>query len=254
MLYSAKTYDSQQRLSRWVRTGENADVPGTTAEGLKQYRRLFRNNINNTLTQAYPISLEVLSNEQWNKMVDGFYANHDAQTPHVWKLPFEFYQFARESDYAQKYGFPFLNDLLYFEWLEIDVYTMPNKYPEPFKENGDAMNDLIEVNREYSLERLEYPVHLYAAKESLNHKGNYFLLTYRTPKDFEVKFLDMPPLHVLFFEKISNERLTASQIIDQLLVQNNEIPKEQLAQNILGFIQTMMEEKVFLGFSENYLN
>ncbi|NOY51620.1 MAG: DUF2063 domain-containing protein, partial [Chlorobi bacterium] len=109
MLYSAKTYDSQQRLSRWVRTGENADVPGTNAEGLKQYRRLFRNNVNNTLTQAYPITLEVLSNEQWNKIVDDFYANHDAQTPHVWKLPFEFYQFAKESNYAQAYGLPFLN-------------------------------------------------------------------------------------------------------------------------------------------------
>ena len=78
MLYSTKTYQSQKKLTNWVRTGRNPEVPGTVLEGLQQYRRLFRNNINNTMQQAYPITFEVLEKEQWNLLIDEFYALHDA--------------------------------------------------------------------------------------------------------------------------------------------------------------------------------
>ena len=103
MLYSTKTYQTQKKLTNWVRTGSNPEVPGTVLEGLKQYRRLFRNNINNTMEQAFPISFEVLNKEQWKQLIDDFFAHHDAKTPHVWKLPFEFYQFVNKQKYSSKF-------------------------------------------------------------------------------------------------------------------------------------------------------
>lgn len=254
MLYTDKTYDSQKRLTKWVRSGKESDVPGATSIGLKQYRRLFRNNIYNSLSQAYPISLEVLSDEEWNTLVDDFFENHDSKTPHIWKLPFEFFQFVKANNYAEKFDYPFLNDLLLFEWLEIEVYTMPNEYPEPYVKSGDILSDTLEVNPEYRLTQLEYPVHMHAAKDSINHKGVYFLLTYREPKTYDVKFMNLDPLHVLFFEKVANENLNAKQIIDFIIEQNAGIPREKLTKNIMGFFETMINEKVFLGFTENYLN
>jgi len=97
MLYSKETYKIEQSLAEWCRTGKNIDIKGTKKEGLKQYRRLLRNNINNTMEQAFPIANEVLTEKEWDTLIDDFFANHKAQTNHVWKLPFEFYQFVQKQ-------------------------------------------------------------------------------------------------------------------------------------------------------------
>ncbi len=254
MLYSTKTYQTQKKLTNWVRTGSNPKVPGTKMEGLKQYRRLFRNNINNTMEQAFPITFEVLNKEQWKQLIDDFFALHNAKTPHVWKLPFEFYRFVKKQGYSSKFNMPFLNDLLHFEWLEIEIFTMQDIRPEPYKKTGDLLNDRIECNNEFQLTQLKYPVHLFAAKESLKHSGDYYLLSYRMPETYEVKFIDFPVLHVLFFEKICNDRMSANEIIEEISDQNPSVDKEHLKQNIEEFIETMFSEKVFLGYSETYQN
>ena len=254
MLYTKETYNAQKQMSQLVRTGENIDVPGTKAEGLKQYRRLFRNNINNTMVQAFPITFEILNNKQWDTLIDDFFARHDAQTPHVWKLPQEFYLFVKGYSYSEDFKLPYLHDLLLFEWLEIEVYTMADSKIEPYLKDGNALENLLEINPDYRLNRLEYPVHLYSGEESLNRKGDYFLLSYRLPGTFEVRYLNMPLLHVLFFEKISIERMNGKEIISQLVNDNPGTEEEGLASNFLAFTETMLNEKVFLGFSQIYHN
>ncbi len=254
MLYTKETYTAQKQMAKLVRTGESISVPGSKEEGLKQYRRLFRNNISNTMVQAFPITFEILNNDQWNSLVDDFFAKHDAQTPHVWKLPQEFYLFVSNNLYSEKFKLPFLNDLLLFEWLEIEVYTMADTNTEPYLKNGDALKDILEINPDYRLNRLEYPVHLYSGEESLKHKGDYYLLTYRLPGNFEVKYINMPLLHVLFFEKISIERMSGKEIIEQLLNDNPGTEKGELTNNYMAFIKTMLNENVFLGYSQIYHN
>jgi len=254
MLYTKETYSAQKQMAQLVRTGESINVPGSKEEGLIQYRRLFRNNINNTMVQAFPIAFEILNSEQWDSLVDDFFAKHDSQTPHVWKLPQEFYLFVSENSYSEKFKLPFLNDLLLFEWLEIEAYTMADSNIEPYLKEGDMLEDVLETNPDYRLSRLEYPVHLYSGEESLNHKGDYYLLTYRLPLSFEVKYINMPLLHVLFFEKISIERMSGKEIINQLVNDNPGTEREELTSNFSAFTKTMLAEKVFLGFSQIYHN
>jgi len=254
MLYSTKAYESQKKLSNWVRTGLDSQIDGAKQEGLKQYRRLFRNNIYSTMRQAFPIAFEILEEDNWNMLIDDFFAKNDSVTASIWKLPFEFYDFVEKNDYATKFDMEFLNDLLYFEWLEIEVFTMPNEYLEPHSNKGDLMRDKIEFNKEYRLVSIEYPVHLYAAKEAVKHKGEYFLLTYRTPDTYEVKFVNMPALHVLFFEYICNQEMNGTQIIEEIILQNPAVDSNQIEQNLSDFIESMMKEKVFLGYRDTYHN
>jgi len=163
MLYNKETYELQQQFARWCRTGKRVNIVGTKAEGLKHYRRLLRNNINNTMKQAFPIANNILSAEGWDMLIDDFFALHDARTFQVWKLPFEFYRFVSEQSYGIRFNKPYLSDLLHFEWIEIEVHTMADQQAEPYLKNGDVKNDLIEVNKEYRLIRLSFPVHLFAA-------------------------------------------------------------------------------------------
>jgi len=254
MLYSKETYQLEQRLAEWCRTGKELPIKGAKSDGLKQYRRLLRNNINNAMVQAFPIANKVLAELEWDMLIDDFFANHHAQTSQIWKLPFEFYTYVKKQSYAKKFDKAFLNDLLHFEWLEIEVHTMPDVYPQPYKSEGDIQLDRIEVNPEYRLVKLDFPVHLYAGEESKKHAGNYFLLVYRHPDNFEVRFVDLPILHTLFFEKIANECMSISEILKEIEDTSVLENMDEFQKNIIEFTKTMFEQKVFLGFKQTYQN
>jgi len=146
------------------------------------------------------------------------------------------------------------NDLLYFEWIEIEVHTMADQSPEPYKKDGDVNKNKIEVNPEYRLIKLNFPVHLYATEEAKKHSGNYFLLVYRHPDNFEVRFVDLPALHILFFEKIVNEEMTISEILKEIEEASGSENIETVEKNILEFVEIMFDQKVFLGYKQTYHN
>ncbi len=254
MLYSKETYKLQQQFVRWCRTGEQVNLDNTRPEGLKQYRRLLRNNINNTMIQAFPIAHKILSEKEWATLIDDFFGKHDAQTFQVWKLPFEFYKFVNQQSYGIKFNKPYLSDLLYFEWIEIEVHTMPDEPPELYKTEGNIKNDRIEVNNEYRLIKLNFPVHLYAAEESKKHTGNYFLLAYRHPENFEVRFVDLPALHAFFFEKIATEEKNVNEVLNEIGDASGADHLQVIEENIISFVKTMFEQKVFLGYKHIYKN
>ncbi len=247
MLYTPETVQIEKDLVHWCKTGEAVTIPGTRQKGLDQYRRLIRNNIHNAMEQAFPIAYTVLSETQWDTLVDDFHAHHPAATPQVWKLPLEFYLFVAENNYVDKFSLPFLNDLLHFEWIEIEVHTMEDQVPAPSRQEGDPLSDKIVVYPEYRMIRLKYPVHLYAAEEALHHPGNYFLLTFRT-RDFNVRFVDIPALHAFYFEQIAGGNTVGEILKEVTRSSNNILNIMELKQNILGFIKTMFSQNVFSGY------
>jgi len=249
MLYQPDTYKIEQDLSRFGPTGNDTFIPGATEEGLRQYRRLLRNNINNTMVQAFPISRQVLPDEEWNELINLFFANHDAKTTQIWKLPAEFVTFVKENDYATLWSKPWLNDLLYFEWIEIEVYTMPDIEAEPFTLQGEIREGTIVVNPEHRLVLLRYPVHLYAVEEAKNHPGDYFMMVYRHPETREVLFADLTALDTFTFENIAHEQLSLSDIAAGLKLQFALSDQHPLLTNMIAFVQKMMAQKLFLGYA-----
>ena len=124
MLLKTETYQHQSKLAQYCRNGKPVAIPGTIETRLPHYRRLVFNVVKDSLEAAYPIAHSFINEKDWREMAYRFFSEHNCQTPQVWKLPFEFYEFATAGDFANKYNIPFLNDLLYFEWLEIEVYMM----------------------------------------------------------------------------------------------------------------------------------
>ena len=139
------TIEIQNKLASYCRTGEEVEIPGVSQNRLRHYRRLVKNVIHNTMKQAFPITHKLLERAEWEEMVDRFFIEHDAQTPKVWELPKEFYEYVKRSGYAKKYDRPYLDDLLYLEWIEIEVHSMPDKNPEDVKHDGNPFQDSVIV-------------------------------------------------------------------------------------------------------------
>ena len=98
MLINKDTYAIQSGLASYCRTNEEPNLPGVTKGRIQQYRRLVYNVIDDTFEGAFPITRKLLNDEEWHDLVNTFFINHACQTPSVWKLPFEFYEYVAFID------------------------------------------------------------------------------------------------------------------------------------------------------------
>ena len=249
-LFKHSTYIQQSKLAEYCKTGIKPDLIGVIDENLHHYRRLVFNIGLDTLESAYPITYRFLPDKVWHELVYNFYAEHKCITPQVWRMPLEFYEYCFEKDLQTKLNIPFLNDLLYFEWLELEVHTMDDSpYPD-YKKEGDLLNNLLAINPEHKLVKFTYPVHLLAPSELNGKIGDYFLLLYREKESGRVQFMDLSILYAYILEQIQNG-LSLQVVLTEanLLFELNDF--NLLKEHTLLFIDDLIQRQFILGFLNN---
>lgn len=241
------TYEQQSKLAQYCRDAKVPDLIGVKYENLPHYRRLVFNIASDIIETAYPITYSFLPKETWEKLVFDYFVEHKCQTTQVWKMPLEFYDYCVKKDIQSQLNLPFLNDLLYFEWLELEVHTMEDiPYPE-FKSEGDWFNTKIAINPEFKLIKLIYPVHTTAPTELAGKEGTYFLLIYREKESGRVQFMDISIMYAYIIEQISYGELLKDVLVEaNNLFQLNNI--SLLKEHAQKFIADLEQRKFVLGF------
>ncbi|MDO9000693.1 MAG: DNA-binding domain-containing protein [Bacteroidota bacterium] len=241
------THIQQSRLASYCKTGIKPELIGVIEENLHHYRRLVFNIGVDTIETAYPITHSFLPSDVWNKLLHDFYAEHKCQTPQVWRMPLEFYEYCVEKNIQAQLNIPFLNDLLYFEWLELEIHTMDDiAYPQ-INIEGDILLNTIALNPEHKLIKLNYPVHIVAPTEMKDEAGDYFLLMYREKETGNIQFIDVSILYAYIIEQLqSGIRLQDILAEADSLFQINNF--EQLKEHVLIFIDDLKKRNFILGF------
>ena len=244
-----ETYLQQSILANYCRDGvEPVGLIDVKQKNLHHYRRLVFNIASDILETAYPITFSYLNEIDWKDLVTSYFKDHKCQTNQVWRMPHEFYEYCKENNIAEKLNVPFLNDLLLFEWLELEVHTMPDeKFPNYLKE-GDLFSQQILFNPEYKLVPLSYPVHKIAPGEELiEKKGNYFLLIYREKETGNVQFIDLSMFYTFLIENIANGLL-----VKDILVEANSMfginDIKLLKDSTSVFLIDLQKRNFILGF------
>lgn len=244
-----ETYEQQAKLAQYCRDAKVPDLIGVKYENLPHYRRLVFNIASDILETAYPITYSFLPKETWEKLVFDYFVEHKCQTAQVWRMPLEFYDYCFEKNIQEQLNLPFLNDLLYFEWLELEVHTMEDiAYPK-FTSKGDWFNDKIAVNPEFKLIKLTYPVHTTAPTELIGKEGTYFLFIYREKESGNVQFMDLSMLYTYILEQIAGGELLKDVLVEaNNLFQLNNI--SLLKEHTEKFINDLQQRQFILGFLE----
>jgi hypothetical protein len=246
-MLSPETKNIQNQLGRYCQTGTLPDIPGINKKYITHYRRLVFNIIRNNLFQAYPIASKVIGRNKFGELIKEFFSEHKAKTPQVWKLPKEFYEFAIDKEWNRKYKYPWLHDLLLFEWMEIQVHTMPDRQIPSVNPKGDLGNDKLVVNQECEIIKLRYPVHVKPVKETTKFKGNYNVLIFRHPVNGTVQFLNLSLIFVSIIEELIKAPATISYLVEGASLNFNMVNKEDLASAFRNFISDMAEKGLILG-------
>jgi hypothetical protein len=109
-------------------------------------------------------------------------------------------------------NYSFLPDLLQFEWLEIEVFMMPD---EPIAFSSVA--NLYYINPEIRLIKVDYPIHLKKAKKITEHdKGNYFISLHRNRETGVVEFTNLSIPFVDVLENLLDKPLKQNSILNIL--------------------------------------
>jgi len=235
------TAQLQSQLARYCRDGEEVELNGAVSSRLHHYRRLTRNIMEDSLATAYPLTKQLLPGKKWNKLVDHFFSDHDAQSYQVWQMPKEFVEFALHQNKVELKKYPFLKDLLGLEWKEVEYFCLEDR-AFPIKKAEHE----IGVNPEHEILQLEWPVHKANALHiTADKKGEFYVLIFREPKDKKVIFFELSLIHVAFIELLKSHDGNKEESLLELCTLTGIDNKDFLSEKMEDFIESLRSKGFF---------
>ena len=251
MLKNSPTYKAQAGLADYCRTGISHSLTGVKAKNLPHYRRLIRNIFDDTLSTAYPITGKLLSDAEWEGLVDDFMRDYSPSSPQVWQMPRELWEYV--SDFSHPLGsrYPFLTDLLWFEWLEIELYMMED-VKVGFRNEGNLKNEKLVLNPEHKIVRFEWPVFLKSPERiEDDDKGYYFLVIFRHPENKSVRFIHVSPVLARLMELLSERPKTLEELMADLSIDLKAAISNEQQSHVEIFLSGLFEKGLLLGFADS---
>lgn len=249
MYLNIKTQEAQSNLADYCRTGVTRPIPGVDTERIKHYRRLVSNIINDSLQSAYPLTYRLLKDDSWDELVDDFFSYHPCQSPQVWWMPREFYEYLVEQDHSIFKQYPSLPNLLEMEWLEVELFMMENI---PLSLENDPRNKpgKLVLNPEHRLVLFNYPVHLKKAAD-IDHSdiGHYFLIMHREPETGKVLFMDISVFFAKLIENLEQVSMSQEELIHQTAFDFGISIDDQAYNASKSFIHNAINNKLILSIT-----
>lgn len=250
MLLTQNTYKEQASLAQYCKTGDISVTGNVDKKRVTHYRRLVINVVKDSLSAAYPLTQDLLLDKEWDELTETFFANHVCQSPLIWKMPSELHTYIIETNHPLLQKYFVLKDLLWFEWLEIDMY-MQEDINSNYSSLGTLQNDKLVLNPEHILEQFSYPVHIKKAKEiSEDESGNYFLSLHRHPDSGKVLFTNLSAAFVRVIELLNESPLSVDELSERLSHEFNIKNTHSIREHLVGFLNTGLKNKLILGFAE----
>jgi len=243
-LLKASTKEQQTLLASYCRTGELRQLEGTTDGRLHHYRRLVFNVVKDALSSTYPLTVNLLTQNEWEKLCKRFFADHKCQHHQVWRMPFELIDYVEKTQFSLSRKYPFLLELLLFEWKEVEYYMMENEV-FPSTKTEDWKHSTWVLNPESEILPMEFPLHKSNARfVSITDRGQYFCLIFRQPETYKVKFIDLSPYFVWLLESIANSDKTIAELTPEIHTHFGLSTDQEIESVTLPFFEKMKE----LGF------
>lgn len=205
------------------------------------YKDLTFNNIEDTLSKAFPIT-KTLIEESWENITYKFIKNYPIKTPYLWEVPKDFLEFFKKENFQEKRKLPFLDELLEYEWLEIDIFN--TDIPQDVSEFSWSKRFFLSSS--CVIKTFSYPVHRIGSlspEDIIKQKSNYFLIIYNNYEDMEVSYIQLTEF---LFDIVSNiSKDTTLEVVKQTC-QKYSIPFEEIAEKIEKFLNLLCQERIIV--------
>lgn len=200
----------------------NARPPKVPAQRMRVYNEIVFNNLLSAVSACFPVLISVLGQRTWQKLVRGFFAQHQCHSPLFRQIPEEFLRYLQQlDDKALAKLPPYLKSLAHYEWIELALAVAD---VDTDFEHVDIAGDLIEgrpvLAPALALLSYDYPVQLISPR--FKPRGPLaqpiHLLVFRNAAD-DVRFIELNPITARLLGILQTETLTGRQALEKVAVE-----------------------------------
>ena len=223
--------------------------PPEAIEGRRMaiYRRLFFNNIDNFLSQAFPVLRRLYGDHDWATLVRDFYAHHSCTRPQFYQLAEEFVDYLQHSHHMRAVDPPFMLELAHYEWIELVLAIDPAPMPTEFDPNGNVMEQVCVLSPWLQVLSYDYPVHRIGPdfQPQQPPQTPTCLLVFRQ-RDEQVGFLELNLVTARFVQMLVESPQSGSQALGRIATEL-AMPYAQLVEFGRDLLAQLQRRGVILG-------
>lgn len=246
---------TQYEFAAHIRDPESNPIPaGIEDRRMKIYSELFFNNVEDFISNTYPILKEITPESDWDEMIRDYFSNHLSHTPLFPEMPREFLKYL-ETERANESDPIFIQELAHYEWIELALMTSDLDEDIDWSKI-DIETDLL--NNQPVLSPLawpltyQYPVQQISAEFIPTEPSTQpiFLLVYRDKTD-EVHFMELNPVTALLIQLINDDNnLTTKEMLENIAEQMNHPAPNVVIEGGYQIMQDLKNRNVILGVNK----
>lgn len=247
--------NQQLALTTWLRDPQNSPaLADVSSERMQIYRELFFNNIENTLSNAFPVLHQVLPETDWQMLCEDFFSMHQCHTPHLSHLPAEFITFAKTQTHIATPDW--FIELAEWEWSELELFLaqdIDSTNPILNPMGDDPLHGIPVVSPLLRLHNCHYPVHQIGPQfiPDTPSEHNWYLVAWRKP-DHSIGFMQLTQLTAQILEMMQRNQqqktgYTGYELLQQIAQQQNQHSQHSIIRGGSDCLNHFYKNHIIIG-------
>lgn len=225
----------------------NPRPPQVSAKRMRVYTEIVFNNLESSVAACFPVAKKVLGVSAWNKLMRGFFIQHQCHSPLFRQIPEEFLHYLKTAENLP----PYLKNLAHYEWIELALAVADVSIDMDIVDvDADLLDGQPVFAPALALLSYDYPVQLisprFKPKQPLEQLVN--LLVFRDTGD-DVRFIELNPVTARLLGILQAEPITGRQALEKLAAEMAHPDPEAIVQFGLTILDNLKAEGVILGVS-----
>ncbi len=206
---------------------------GFEGTALKIYQKLVFMRYDEVIRNSLPLFINEISSNELEQVIILFMKN-TPETPFVWQVPNEFRNFVKKEKLFNDRKY--LYELLYYDWIEIEIYMREYRLKELDKFKWKNSYTLSKSAR---IKKFKYDL---ISGESDKKRENYVLIYYDFDTD-DVVYREINPL-IFYLLKYLNKNSSIQSILKKLC-KENEIDFNEAKKLLKDSFDELYSKRVF---------
>lgn len=243
--------EAQTRFASHLRNPEGVPGPeGIEERRLKIYRELFYNNIENFVSNSFPVLRTLFEDRQWHRLVRDFMIHHRCQSPYFLEISQEFLLYLQEVRKSAAADPPFMLELAHYEWVELGLDVAEEDLDSIVCDRGGDLLDELPVVSPLAWSLVyHYPVHRIGREYQPQNPPAEptCLIVYRDRSD-EVHFMETNAVTARLLELLQSDQTGSGGQALLCLADEIQHPQpDQLTDFGLELMRDLLQRDIILG-------
>ncbi|WP_320035748.1 putative DNA-binding domain-containing protein [Halarcobacter sp.] len=198
------------------------------------YQKLVFQRYEEVLRNSFPLFIKEVDEKLFEDSIKKFMIETPS-TPFLWKVPKDYIKFVKKNKLFENHKY--LYELLYFDWIEIEIYMKEYSFS---KQKKFSYKDTYKLSKSARIKKFKYDI----LNKEYTIKRENFVVIYYDFESNEVIYREINPLIYELLDRL-NKKQTIGKILKEICIEN-EIDFKEAKKLLKEPLVELLLNKVFL--------